>query len=186
MSSKILPNKALNTLRSIFKENKINTKPILSIFILCLIILSFMLILIEVFSKHYTFAFFKTNSLTNVTWVLLQKDVDKFDLKGKIIAFDFPLDTKYFKKDTPFAKEVKCQGGDNLSTQDRDYFCNNHHIGKARIADSKGAAVKQFVFNGVIPKDSYFVMGDNPNSFDSRYWGFLTKDKIKGVAIWEY
>ena len=51
MSSKILPNKALNTLRSIFKENKINTKPILSIFILCLIILSFMLMLIEVFSK---------------------------------------------------------------------------------------------------------------------------------------
>lgn len=105
MSSKILPNKALNTLKSIFKENKINTKPILSIFILCLIILSFMLILIEVFSKHYTFAFFKTNSLTNITWVLLQKDVDKFDLKGKIIAFDFPLDTKYFKKIPPLQKK---------------------------------------------------------------------------------
>ncbi len=39
----------------------------------------------------------------------------------------------------------------------------------------------------VIPPDSYFVMGDNrDNSQDSRYWGFVRRDKIKGKAFLIY
>lgn len=40
----------------------------------------------------------------------------------------------------------------------------------------------------VIPKDHFFVMGDHPRSFDSRYeeFGLISKDKIwgKGVLTW--
>lgn len=35
-----------------------------------------------------------------------------------------------------------------------------------------------------VPKDSYFMMGDNRNqSADSRYWGFEPKDRIIGRAV---
>lgn len=44
--------------------------------------------------------------------------------------------------------------------------------------------VEQFIFNGVIPKDKFFVMGTHPRSFDSRYWGFVDRKDIKGVSIW--
>ena len=41
-----------------------------------------------------------------------------------------------------------------------------------------------------VPPDQYFMMGDNrDNSADSRYWGFLRRDYIKGkatVIYWSY
>jgi signal peptidase I len=39
----------------------------------------------------------------------------------------------------------------------------------------------------VVPKDSYFVMGDNRNnSQDSRYWGFVPRDFVIGRAMFVY
>ena len=38
-----------------------------------------------------------------------------------------------------------------------------------------------------VPERHYFMMGDNrDNSQDSRYWGFLPKDYIKGRALFVY
>jgi signal peptidase I len=39
----------------------------------------------------------------------------------------------------------------------------------------------------VIPPDSFFVMGDNrDHSLDSRYWGLLGRDRIKGRPLFIY
>lgn len=39
----------------------------------------------------------------------------------------------------------------------------------------------------VVPPDSFFVMGDNrENSLDSRYWGFLGRDRIAGRPMFIY
>jgi len=36
----------------------------------------------------------------------------------------------------------------------------------------------------VVPRDSYFVLGDNSaSSRDSRYWGFVPKDNLLGEAL---
>ena len=48
------------------------------------------------------------------------------------------------------------------------------------------------VVNGevVVPPDHYFAMGDNrDNSADSRYWGFVPSENIKGkplIIYWSY
>lgn len=49
--------------------------------------------------------------------------------------------------------------------------------------DSTKANIK----NIVVPSDSYYLLGDNRgNAADSRYEGFISKDRIKGQIIYSY
>lgn len=53
------------------------------------------------------------------------------------------------------------------------------------LKDKKGYTVDNF---GplIIPKDCFFVLGDNRhNSMDSRYTGFVEKQKVKSVVLWK-
>ncbi len=94
---------------------------------------------------------------------------------------------KGLKENNVLIKEVGCIPGD-LLTRDVNgvFFCQQTRLGKTLIEDSKGNVLPVFDFTGPIPKGSYFMMGTNPRSFDSRYFGLIHDDEFlsKALPIW--
>jgi len=84
-------------------------------------------------------------------------------------------------------KRVGCGPGENLTSDaDKQYFCGQKLLGKALETDSKGRPLPLFHFTGLVPESSYFVVGTNPRSFDSKYFGFVHADDIlyKALPLW--
>jgi conjugal transfer pilin signal peptidase TrbI len=76
-------------------------------------------------------------------------------------------------------KKVGCMGGETLRVAPgRIFSCNGRPLGMALKMDSKGKALPLFDYNGVVPKGSYFMIGSDPRSFDSKYFGFVKKNEI--------
>ena len=85
-----------------------------------------------------------------------------------------------------FAKRFVGCPGDTLRMEGAEFYLNGERIAVASRHDSKGAAVPSFRFDGVIPPDSYFVLGDGERSHDSRYWGGGGRILKKGAELFEF
>ena len=111
--------------------------------------------------------------------------------KGDYLVFKHK-DTNFVRKgldqdNDRLVKEVGCSPGEMLSVNTKKtFFCGSKKLGTALEADSKGRFLPVFNYTGVVPESSYFMVGTNPRSFDSRYFGFIHADKIlyKALPIW--
>ena len=108
--------------------------------------------------------------------------------RGDIIIFRYPGD-----RSIDYVKRVIAKGGDTVEIRDKRLRVNGQsdEIAAARYIDKRvmpGALSPRDNFGPVtVPKDSYFVMGDNrDNSNDSRYWGTVPEANLVGRAffIW--
>ncbi len=113
-------------------------------------------------------------------------NLDEIKIKrGNLYVFPLEKNTKYYKKGTMFIKYAECLPGDTLKVKGLKYYCNGKYFATAQKTDNKGIPVKHFVYNGIIPKGKVFMYAPHPRSYDSRYWGFLDENDIKGVVVWK-
>jgi signal peptidase I len=108
--------------------------------------------------------------------------------RGDVIVFEYPEDPS---KD--FIKRVIGVPGDTVEVKDKRVYVNGtlyanpHEVHKENDLIPKEANPRDNKAPVVVPPNSYFVMGDNRDrSYDSRFWGFVTRDKIKGLAFIKY
>lgn len=102
--------------------------------------------------------------------------------RGDVIVFIFPKEPKkdFIKRLVAFEGEtVQIKDGNiyvNGSMLDQPVFRSNYYYPKGDFLES--------VEKIVVPKDSYFVLGDNSaSSMDSRWWGFVPAQNLVGKAM---
>lgn len=106
--------------------------------------------------------------------------------RGDIVVFKFPEDPA---KD--FIKRVVGVGGDTIAIRNKKLYLNNKPAEKEVYAVFKddhnipGNLQPRDNFGPItVPPNSLFVMGDNRDkSYDSRFWGFVDLDDVKGKAF---
>jgi len=112
--------------------------------------------------------------------------------RGDIIVFEYPEDrNESFFKRRDFIKRVIGLPGDHVKMVNQIVYINNkpytipQEIHKDKALKKWMADPRIYDFDElVVPEGSYFAMGDNRDrSSDSRYWGFVPKENIKGKAF---
>jgi signal peptidase I len=115
--------------------------------------------------------------------------------RGDIVVFKYPEDPS-----RDFIKRVIGLPGDMIEMRNKTVYVNGqpldepyaHFIyppedsGSSAPDVGTGDLLRSFP-PMMVPPDNYFMMGDNrDNSQDSRYWGFMPRDYVKGKALFVY
>jgi signal peptidase I len=117
--------------------------------------------------------------------------------RGNVIVFKYPEEPE-----RDFIKRVIGLPGETIELRQKKVYVNGNPLDEPYVhfleppgsaaSDSEvtSADVRERFGPVTVPPNQYFVMGDNrDNSQDSRYWGFLPRDYVKGKALiiyWSY
>ena len=117
--------------------------------------------------------------------------------RGEVIVFKYPEEP-----DRDFIKRVIGLPGEKVELKEKKVYINDTALDEPYVhfleppgQNSEFHEVTSFDVRErygpvTVPPNHYFVMGDNrDNSQDSRYWGFLPRENVKGKALviyWSY
>jgi len=123
-------------------------------------------------------------------FLVLNRLAYKFDTphRGDVVVFEYPLEPN---KD--FIKRVIGTPGDKVKMVDKVIYINGvaqdekYRRVNGQVPLPSAMTTKDNFDEFTVPEGKYFMMGDNrDNSYDSRFWGFVSEDKIKGKALLIY
>lgn len=101
--------------------------------------------------------------------------------RGDVILHLYPKD-----QSKTYIKRIVGLPGETVQVLDRKIYINGQILDEPYVAESNNAK-KQAFAPVVVAENNYYVLGDNrDNSSDSRYWGTVAKDLIKGKYYLTY
>jgi signal peptidase I len=117
--------------------------------------------------------------------------------RGDVIVFKYPVEPE-----RDFIKRVIGLPGESLEIREKKVYINGRLLDEpyvrflqppgrmSELSEVTSFDVRDRYGPVTVPTNQYFMMGDNrDNSQDSRYWGFLPRELVKGRAVviyWSY
>ena len=111
--------------------------------------------------------------------------------RGDVVVFKYPEEPE-----RDFIKRVIGLPGETLEVREKKVYINGSPIDEpyahflqppqsgSSLHEVTSFDLRERYGPVTVPADQYFMMGDNrDNSQDSRYWGFLPRDYVKGRAL---
>jgi signal peptidase I len=106
--------------------------------------------------------------------------------RGDIIVFRFPED-----EEKDFIKRIVGLPGDTVQLRNKVVLVNGQPLDDKAFTQRIDPGIIDGTINPrdnfgpvTVPEGSYFVMGDNRDqSLDSRFWGYVREEKIRGKAF---
>lgn len=97
--------------------------------------------------------------------------------RGEVIVFDYPKDPSQ-----TYVKRVIGLPGDHVQIHQGMAWVNDRRLPETESPAPSFSS--DLDGEWIVPANQYFVMGDHrDNSADSRVWGFVPKDHIRGQAL---
>ncbi len=94
--------------------------------------------------------------------------------RGDIIVFEYPRDSKQFR-----INRIVGLPGETLEIKDGKLFINGQAVDEPYFSEP----AKSTTLVTTVPPDNFYVLGDNRNnSNDSRNWGTVPRESIRGVV----
>jgi signal peptidase I len=116
--------------------------------------------------------------------------------RGDIVVFEFPGDEdKSWWKRRDFIKRIIGLPGDTVEIRGKKLYVNGERYALEQEVHKESGIIspgsmshpqdrRDYMPAVTVPEGHYFVLGDNRDrSYDSRFWGFVPEENIKGQAL---
>jgi len=102
--------------------------------------------------------------------------------RGELVRFATPAHVEAFDGSYELIKLVGGVPGDRWRISNDVLFINDRRWGDLHLLASIGKSPGDLDGDGVVADGEVYVLGTNPSSLDSRYWGALDVSAINGKA----
>ena len=117
--------------------------------------------------------YLRTDGVVTRSAIVTVRASDVAPIEARLRNFDGPRDR--------FIKHVAGLGGDVVCASGSEVSINGRRVAVRSAADSRGRRLQDWQGCHRLRGDELFLLGDTPESFDSRYWGPVRRSQIEGV-----